>query len=125
MAAGTMVASALGNAPTRSARRSPDDERVHLEVGEVEPRGDRVGVREQQLAGRGGERAGAAADEQRGAELALEGADLLRHRGLAERERLGRARERALARDLAEGEQAARIEHSLSLSVVKIDYLNL
>jgi hypothetical protein len=82
-------------------------------------------MREQELARRRDHRAGASADEQRRAQLALQRADLLRDRGLAQGQGVGGAGERALARDLAEGQQPARVEHPLSLSVAKIDDLRL
>ena len=88
-----------------------------LAVGELEPGGERVRVLEQQGAGRRGHRPAAPADEQLRAQLALEAAHLLGDRGLAERERDGRVRERALAGDRPERQQPAWIEHSLSLSI--------
>jgi hypothetical protein len=94
-----------------------DDERIHLGVGQVEPRRQGVGVREQQVTCRRRHRAGAPADEQRRSQLLLQRAHLLGDRGLAERERRGGARERAAAGDLPEGQQAARIEHRHRLSV--------
>ena len=72
-----------------------------------------------------GTRAAAAAHEQRGAELALERGDLLGDRRLAERERLGGARERAGAGDRAERQQPACVEHSVSLSDHRKDHLRL
>ena len=87
------VASALGNAPTRSVsrrRRQLGD----LRVGLREPVGDRVGVGEQQRAGLGRRRPAGAAVEQLDAELALERSDLLRDRRLRQRQRLAGARER-------------------------------
>ena len=47
----------------------------------------------------------------RAPDLALQRGDLLRHRGLGQRERLGRARERAEPGDLAERQHAAGIKH--------------
>ncbi len=67
----------------------------------------------------------APAHEQRRAQLPLQRAHLLGDRGLAERERRGGARERALTGDLPEGEQPARIEHPFSLSVWQNHYLRL
>ncbi len=82
-----------------------------LGVGLAEPVGDRVGVREQQRARLGDRRAARPAVEQPDAELALERGDLLGDGRLRQRERLGRAREGAAPGDLAEGEQAAWVEH--------------
>ena len=65
-ALGTIVASALGKAPSLSERRSALDQRVHLGVGQLEATGERVGVGEQQVAGGGGDGARTPADEQRG-----------------------------------------------------------
>ena len=56
-----------------------------------------------------------AALHERGAGLALERGDLLRDRGLRERQRLGRGRERTAYRDLAEHPHAADVEHQLNL----------
>ena len=99
-------------------------ELLELARGELEPVGDHVGVREQQLAG-GRERqpAGPALEQPR-ARLALERGDLLGDRGLGQRQRLGRARERAEPRDLAEREHAARIDHRHSLWHQRNDDLN-
>jgi hypothetical protein len=104
-----------GAQPQRAALGG--DERIHLRVGEVEPRRQGVGVREQQLARGSRHRAGAPAHQQRRAQLLLQGAHLLGDRRLAERKRRGGARERALTGDLPEGEQPAWIEHPRSLSV--------
>ena len=46
-AAGTSAASAVGKAPIRSRARSRGGELRQLDAGELEPLGDRVGVREQ------------------------------------------------------------------------------
>jgi hypothetical protein len=80
-----------------------------LLVGLREPVGDGVGVGQKQRAGLGGLRPAGAALEQPHAELALERADLLGDRGLRERQLLAGARERALARDLAERQQPPRV----------------
>ena len=111
----TIEASALGKAPIRSVARSAPASSRDLAVRLGEPVGDRVGVREQQGARLGHRRAAGAAVQQPDAELALERGDLLRDGGLGQRERLGRARERAAPGDLAEREQAAWIEHRRSL----------
>jgi hypothetical protein len=100
-------------------------ERAQLRVGEREAGGERVGVHEQQLAGRRRGREGPAPDQQRRAELALERPDLVRHRGLAARERRRRAGERAVARDLAEREQPARVQHARNLYVRRFQSLRL
>ena len=46
--------------------------------------------------------------------LALELGELLRHRGRRERECLGRTRDRALGGELAQHDEASRIQHQLS-----------
>ena len=61
-----------------------------LERGEVEAHGDRVGVLEQQRAGRGELQPARPAIEQPRADLLLEGRHLMRDRGLRERELLAR-----------------------------------
>ena len=71
-AAGTIVASALGTAPSRSVARSPADVLGDLAVGEREPGRERLGVLEEELAGRGRGRSRAPAHEQRRPELALQ-----------------------------------------------------
>ena len=91
------------------------DELAELPGRELEPPGDHVGVLEQQLAGGRERQAARAALEQPRAGLLLERRDLLGDRGLRQRERLGRARERAEPRDLAEREHAARVDHRHSL----------
>ncbi len=99
------------------ARERADAQRLALGVGQLgdllaglrEPVGDRVGVGEQQRAGRGRRRPARAAFEQLHAELALERGDLLGDRRLGQRERLARARERALTRHFAERQHSPRI----------------
>ena len=86
-----------------------------LAGGELEPVRDDVGVVEQQRAGRRERQAAGPALEQLRAGLALQRGDLLGDGGLRQRQRLGRAREGSQPRDLAEGEHAARIDHSFSL----------
>ena len=66
-------------------------ELLELARGELEPVGDHVGVRQQQLAGGRELQAARPAVEQPRARLALERGDLLGDRGLGERQRLGRA----------------------------------
>ena len=78
-----------------------------LGAGELEALGDRVGVLEQERAGRRELQAAAAAIEQPRADLVLERRDLMRDRRLRERELARRPRERPLVRDGAEGEHAA------------------
>ena len=99
--------------PQRRAVRARELGDLAVRLGE--PVGDRVGVRQQQGARLGHRRTAGAAVQQPDAELALERGDLLRDGGLGQRERLGRARERAAPCDLAEGEQAAWVEHRRSL----------
>ena len=106
----------------RAGERADPQRRPHgagqlgdLRVGLGEPAGDRIGVREQQRARLGHRRAAGPAVEQPDAQLALERGDLLGDRGLRQGERLGRARERAAPGDLAEGEQAAGVDHRHSL----------
>jgi hypothetical protein len=101
------------------------DELRELLGGEREPAGDGVGVFEKEPAGGGRCAAAGAALEEAGAELALERGDLLGDRGLAEVQRVRGAGERAVAGDLAEGEQAAWINDSLSLSDHKNDACGL
>ena len=80
-----------------------------LEGGEVEARRDGVGVLEQQGAGACGSQAARAAVEQSGPDLLLECCDLVRDRGLRERELMRRAGERALAGHHAEGQNASGV----------------
>jgi hypothetical protein len=82
-----------------------------------------VGVDEQQPPRLGEREPAAAALDQPLAELELERTDLLRDRGLRQKERSGRTGERSLVGDLTEGEEAARIEYRLILSEMNIDYL--
>ena len=112
-ACGTRVASALGNAPTRSSRGMAR-ELVELARGELQPPGDHVGVLEQQLAGGRelGRRARARAAARRPGARAPPPAGRPR---AASARAPRRARERAEARDLAEGEHAARVDHWYSL----------
>ena len=91
-----------------------------LLVGLGEPLGDRVGVGEQQRADLGRRGTAGPAVEQADAELALERGDLLGHRRLGQRERLGRARERAAVRDLAEGEHAARVDRAAARTYAQL-----
>ena len=114
-ARGTRVASALGNAPMRSSRAACPASSASWPAGELQPVGDDVGVLEQQRARRRERQPAGPALEQLRARLALERRDLLRDRGLGQRQRLGRARERAEPRDLAERQHAARVDHRLSL----------
>jgi hypothetical protein len=80
-----------------------------LSVREGEAVGDRAGVFEQLFAGCRESQAARAAVQQPRPELALERGHLLGDGGLSERQVFGGARERALASDLAEGQQAPRI----------------
>ena len=82
-----------------------------LPVRELEPLGDDVGVREQLLARGRDLQLAAPALQQAGAGLPLERGDLLGDRRLRERQRLARARERAVQRDFAEGQHAAWVQH--------------
>ena len=91
-----------------------------LGAGLREPLGDGVGVREQQRADLGRRGAAGAAVQQADAELALERGDLLGDRRLRQRERLGRAGERPAVRDLAKGEQAARVDHGHRMHSVQL-----
>jgi hypothetical protein len=76
-------------------------------------------VADQRLAGvREPDPARVALDQDR-AGLALEGGDLLRDSGLRVAELLGRGRERALGRDLAEDLHSLDVEHKCSLSEVQ------
>ena len=102
-AAGAIVAIALGNTPEAELPPLLRHDGADLAVGELEPGGERVRVLEQQGAGGRGHRPATPADEQLRAQLALEAAHLLRHRGLAERERGGRVNDpsRATARNVS------------------------
>ena len=94
-----------------------------LERGEVEAHGDRVGVLEQQRAGRGELQSARPAIEQPRADLLLERRHLMGDRGLRQRELLGRARERPMVGHRAEGEHSLRV-HRCKLSVPKNHDLN-
>ena len=91
------------------------DQLPELALGQAQAVGDDVGVLEQQRARLGQREPAGPALEQPRARLALQRGDLLRHGGLGQRQRLGRAGEGAEAGDLAEREHAAGIEHRLSL----------
>ena len=114
---GTSAASALGNAPIRS--RAGRGQLAELGLGEREALRDRVGVREQDLAGAREPEPARLAVEQPRADLALERRDLLRDRRLGERERARRLRERALVGDRAEGEHAPRIHRQQLIGLRK------
>jgi hypothetical protein len=79
--------------------------------GEAEPARDGVRVPQKELAGRGETQPARAPVDQADPELPLERQDLLRDGGLGERQLLRRAGERAEPSHLAEGEQAAWVEH--------------
>jgi hypothetical protein len=105
--------------PARLARDAAE-----LLAREREALGDGVGVLEQDLAGaREPQPAGLAVD-QPDADLALEGGDLVGHRGLRERERARCARERPLVRHRTERQHPPRI-HSPILSACPNDHLKL
>ena len=107
----------LGHADALASRLDAADAQLaELRVDGGQPSGERVGVREKQLAGRGEAQAAGPAVQQQRADLALQRRHLLRDRGLGERERLGRAGERRATRDLAEREESPRVQHKVSLS---------
>ena len=90
-------------------------ERLELALGRGEAVEDHVGVADEQLAGLGqAHPAGGALDQAR-AGLGLERRDLARHRGLGERERLGRGGEGAVRGDLAQDPQASDVKHVQSV----------
>ena len=88
---------------------------AELPLGLPQPVGHHVGVLEQQRARLRERQPARPALEQLHPGLALQRRDLLGHRRLRERERLGGARERAEAGHLAEREHTARVDHRLSL----------
>ncbi len=90
IASGTTPASALGKAPSRSVRRAPATSAPIWTSARSSRAATASAWCEQQPAGVRRERAAAAADEQPGAELALERGDLLGDRRLAQRQRLAR-----------------------------------
>ena len=94
-----------------------------LERGEIEAHGDRVGMLEQQRAGRGELQPARPAVEQPRADLLLERRHLMRDRGLRQRERLGCPRERPMAGHRTEGEHSLRV-HRCKLSLPKNHDLN-
>jgi hypothetical protein len=110
--------------PDPQPRPPPRDGAGKLGGGQLEARGDRVGVAEQDLSLARQPQAARLALEQAGPDLLLERGDLRRDRRLGEREGSGRAGERPLMRDGAEGEHPARI-HSFRLSHSKNDNLPL
>jgi hypothetical protein len=97
---------------------------AELAVRQVQAVVDDVGVLEQQRAGLRERQPARPAIQQPGAELALERRDLLRDGRLGQRERPGRARERPVARDLAERQHPARIQHRHSLCHARKDDLH-
>jgi hypothetical protein len=86
-------------------------ELAELGVGQRQALGQCVGVLERDRARVGEGQAAGPAVQQPCAELALQGGDLLRYRGLGQRQVTRRRGERSGARDGAEGEQPARIQH--------------
>ena len=95
----------------RSSRRSAAVSSSSCWLGALQPRGEGVGVGQQQRPGRRELEGARAALDEPGAELALQAADVLGDGGLRQGQLRGRARERARVGDGAEGEQAARVEH--------------
>ena len=98
----------VGADPQLAALRG--DQLLELLAGALQPRGERVGMGQQQRP------AGVSSNmpaprSMSGRRAALEAADVLGDGGLRERQLRGRARERARVRNGAEGEQAARIQH--------------
>jgi hypothetical protein len=62
-------------------------------------------------------RAAAGAGDQRSADLGLERGEVLRDRGLRERQRIGGGGQRTVVRNRAQGAQAPEVVHKLSLSI--------
>ena len=90
-------------------------ERLELALGRGQAVEDHVGVADEQLAGLGEAHAAGGALDQARAGLGLERGDLARHRGLGERERLGRGGEGAVRGDLAQDPQASDVKHVQSV----------
>ena len=112
-----MLAAALGKAPTRRRGRSTPVTRLDLGLGHAQLGEDRLGVAQQDLAGRRQRDAARVAHEQPRAELALQARDLLRDGRLGERERRRGIGERAARGDLAEDGEQTCVEHNATLSV--------
>ena len=87
-----------------------------LGLGQVGEHG--FGVAHERLAGIRQSDAARVALDELGARLALEGGDLLRHRGLGVGQRVSRGGERTLVGDLAEHSHPAHIKHKRSLSLL-------
>ena len=90
-------------------------ERLELALGRSEAIEDHVGMADEQLAGLGQAHPADGALDQARAGLGLERGDLARHRGLGERERLGRGGEGAVRGDLAQDPQASDVKHVQSV----------
>jgi len=87
-----------------------------LLLGLVQAGEHRLGMHHEGAAGVGEAYRSHATVDEGGARLALERGDLLADRGLGERERVGRGRERATGGDLPQHEEPPGIEHKRSLS---------
>ena len=112
-----MLAAALGKAPDAQARALDAGDRLDLGLGQAQLGEDRLGVAQQDLAGRRERHAARVAHEQARAELALEARDLLGDGRLGEGQRRRGIGERAARGDLAEDGEQACVEHNASLSV--------
>src|SRR6185437_11497203 len=88
-----------------------------LRFGVCELGQDRLGALDEHAAGGGEVDAAPAPLEQLAADLALERAQLLRHRRGRERERLRGRANRPVQGDLAERAEPADVEHQLSLTI--------
>ena len=106
----------------RRVAREPDppllvgDEVGDLDLGERQSVERGTGVLDQQPAGVGQLRAATGARDERSADLGLERGEVLRDRGLGERQRVGGGGQRAVVGDRAQRAQAPEVIHKVSLS---------
>ena len=107
--------------PQAPAAQAGDGREVLLR--RVEPRKDRVRMRDEHGAGLGEADATREALHELGSGLALERSDVLAHGGLREVERLRRSRERALGRHLSQHLHPADVEHQHSLSSCQAGFI--
>ena len=120
-----MLAAALGKAPTRRRGRSTPVDRQDLGLGQAQLGEDRLGVAQQDLAGRRQRHAARVAHEQARAELALQARDLLGDGRLGEGQRRRGIGERAARGDLAEDGEQACVEHNASLSAGEANIIGI